>query len=251
MRVLKLLVLLTATGASAASSPRSGYEYLTPETRVLQDDAFANPGMFWVEDGAKLWSQIPAADAPSCASCHGDASQSMRTVGTRYPAYLDKEGRVVNLDQRINFCRTEKQNQQPFVPESREALAISAYVMHQARGLPMSVSVIGPAAESYARGKAFFELRRGQLNLSCANCHEESEGRRLKGEVISQGQVNGFPVYRQLWQTVASANRMFAWCNEAVRAEPFAANSPEYVDLELYLRARGAGLKIETPAVRR
>ena len=102
-------------------------------------------------------------------------------------------------------------------------LAITAYVMHQSRGLPMSVSLDGPAAQSFARGKAFYETRRGQLNLSCANCHVDHVGDHLRGEVISQGQVNGFPVYRQLWQTMGSLNRMFAWCNDAVRAEPYEA----------------------------
>ena len=115
----------------------------------------------------------------------------------------------------------------------------------------MNVSLTGPAAQSYARGKAFYEARRGQLNLSCANCHVEHAGGRLKGETISQGQVNGFPVYRQLWQTMASLDRMFTLCIESVRSEPYPVGSPEYADLELYLRARGGGLKIETPAVRR
>jgi sulfur-oxidizing protein SoxA len=70
-------------------------------------------------------------------------------------------------------------------------------------------------------------------------------------ETISQGQTNGFPIYRQLWQTLGSTHRMFAWCNEAVRAEPYPLGSQEYVDLELHERWRGRGLKVESPAVRR
>jgi len=35
-----------------------------------------------------------------------------------------------------------------------------------------------------------------------------------------------------------------------VRAEPFEFGAPEYVEIELFLMARAAGLKIETPAVR-
>lgn len=237
--------------AAEGSGPRSGYEFLTVETRALQDDDFANPGMLWVETGERLWSTAPPSKTASCEGCHGKASVSMRTVGTRYPQWSKDKGKMINLDQRINICRTERQRMPAFAAESEEALAMSAYVMHQARGLPMNVSTDGMATQSYIRGKTFFETRRGQLNLSCANCHDDNAGRHLRGEVISQGQVNGFPVYRQLWQTMASLNRMFAWCNDAVRAEPYAPGSPEYVDLELYLRARGRGLKIETPAVRR
>ena len=109
----------------------------------------------------------------------------------------------------------------------------------------------GPAAESYARGEDYYSTPRGQLDLSCANCHVENAGNRLRGEVISQGQLNGFPIYRQLWQDIGSVSRMFAWCNEAVRANPITPGSQEQIDLELYLRAQGSGLLIETPAVRR
>ena len=76
-------------------------------------------------------------------------------------------------------------------------------------------------------------------------------GQRLRGDVISQGQSNGFPIYRHLWQTLGSAHRMFAWCNNAVRAEPLPYGSDDYVNLELYLAWRGRGLPVETPAVRR
>lgn len=252
MRLAALLLASQASvAAAAAPAMLSGYDFLTPETKALQDDDFANPGMLWVDAGARLWSQPAPANGPSCSGCHKDARDSMRTVGTRYPAWSKAQGRMINLEQRINLCRTEQQKAPAFAAESQDMLAITAYVMHQARGLPMTIAVEGPAAQSYARGKAFYETRRGQLNLSCADCHIDNTGKRLKGEVISQGQVNGFPIYRQLWQTMGSLGRMFAWCNEAVRAEPYAAGSPEYVDLEVYLRARGHGLKIETPAVRR
>jgi len=93
--------------------------------------------------------------------------------------------------------------------------------------------------------------RRGQLHLSCANCHVENAGKRLRGDVISQGQINGFPIYRLTWEDLGSTHRMFALCNEAVRAEPYALGSKEYLSLEFYVTTRGRGLKIESPAVRR
>lgn len=239
------------TGAAAPPvPPKSGYDYLTPATKQLQDDDFANPGMLWVEEGETLWNTPAGTSGQSCASCHGDAATAMRTVATRYPVWSKSQGKVINLEQQINQCRG-LQGAEPLAYESEPLLSLTAFVSHQAKGLPMSVAIDGPAAESFERGKAFFYQRRGQLDLSCANCHEDHAGDHLRADVISQGQVNGFPIYRALWQTMGSTNRMFAWCNEAVRAEPYAAGSQEYVDLELYLRWRGQGLPIETPAVRR
>lgn len=244
--------VLMLTGASVPPvTPRSGYDFLTPEVRQLQDDDFANPGMLWVQEGERLWNEPAGTSGQSCASCHGDAAQSMRTAATRFPAFSQDAGRVINLEQQINQCRGERQGAPVLEYDSEALLSLTAFVSHQAKGLPISVAIDGPAAESFERGKAFFYERRGQLDLSCANCHEQHEGDHLRADVISQGQVNGFPIYRALWQTMGSTNRMFAWCNEAVRAEPYAAGSQEYVDLELYLRWRGQGLAIETPAVRR
>jgi sulfur-oxidizing protein SoxA len=258
MRRLALILLLAASLASgdspvdaAKAGRRSGYEFLTPPTQQLQNDEFANPGMLWVEAGKALWNQKEGTTRKSCADCHDDAAKSMRAAATRYPAYSAEAGRVINLEQQIDRCRTRRQQASALIYESKEQLALTTFVSSQSRGLPMNVAIDGKAAPSFERGREFFATRRGQLNLSCANCHDQHVGAHLRGEPISQGQVNGFPIYRQLWQTLGSTHRMFAWCNEAVRAEPYAPGSQEYVDLELYVRWRGRGLPVETPAVRR
>ena len=249
-----LLLLLSVAGAAdhaPSQQPRSDYTFLGAELRALQDDEFANPGMLWVDRGRALWSEATGAAAQSCQSCHGQASASMRSVAPRYPAWSQSLGRVINLEQQINHCRVERLKAAAWDYESEELLALTAFISHQAKGLPTQVRIDGHAAQSFERGRAFFYQRRGQLNLSCANCHEQHVGSRLHGEIINQGQINGFPIYRELWQTMGSTHRMFAWCNDAVRAEPYSAGSQTYVDLELFERWRGAGLPIETPAVRR
>jgi sulfur-oxidizing protein SoxA len=251
MGAMMLSLAAWAGADERASSARSGYDFLTPETQHLQDDDFENPGMLWVEPGRKLWSRADGNSGKSCQSCHAQAEHSMKATAAHYPQYSAAAGRVIDLEQQINRCRTEHMNAKAWAYESEELLALTAFVSHQAKGQPVQVSITGAAAASFERGKQFFYRRRGQLNLACANCHEQHAGGRLHGETISQGQTNGFPIYRQLWQTLGSAQRMFAWCNEAVRAEPYAAGSQEYVDLELYERWRGRGLNIETPAVRR
>lgn len=246
IRALAVL-LVSVAPALAGGPPISGYDFLTPETRALQDDDFANPGMLWVELGETLWDA--PAQKGSCRSCHG-APETLRGVGARYPQWDAAEGRVISLEQRINQCR-DRQGQAPLAYSSQDLLALAALVLHQSKGLPQSVATDGPAAAALARGMTYYETRRGQLNLSCANCHDDLMGRRLRGEIISQGQINGFPIYRQLWQDMGSVGRMIAWCNDAVRAEPLTEGSQMAVELELYLRARGNGLPIETPAVRR
>lgn len=255
MRVLAPLAGLVLAFAAASvfgqgdpTPPISGYDFLTPENQALQDDDFANPGMLWVDIGANLWTE-PNVAGQSCSSCHADGA--MRGVAARYPAWSSEIGRVINLEQRINYEREQRLALEPLEYESEALLGLTAYLGYQSRGMPIDVAIDGEAAQSFENGKAFFYARRGQLNLSCASCHEQHVGDHLRAETISQGQINGFPIYRALWQTMGSTHRMFAWCNEAVRAQPYPAGAQEYVDLELFERWRGMGLNVETPAVRR
>jgi sulfur-oxidizing protein SoxA len=230
---------------------KSGYLYLGEDTRALQDDDFLNPGMFAVEKGRQLWNKIEGAEGKSCASCHQDAEMTMAGVAARYPQYDDDLGRLLNLELRINQMRTEFMKAPPYPYESDDLLALTTFVAYQSRGLPLEVAIDGPARPYFERGREFYYTRRGQLDLACAQCHDEQVGAKLRGDVISQGQINGFPFYRLLWNSVASRHRMFAWCNTSLRAEPHEYGSEEYLSLELYVAWRGRGLPMEAPAVRR
>ena len=241
MRALaSALLLLLACAASA--EPRSGFEYQPADLQRLQRDEFANPGMAWVERGEELFAR-------DCTSCH--RPEAMRGVRARYPAWDAPSGRPVGIEERIDLCRARNAKVAPYGWESAELLALSSYVGRQSLGMTASLPADPRLAPWIARGEAYFRTRRGQHDLACTHCHEDQAGRRLRGDVISEGHVNGFPIYRQLWQTMGSSHRMIAWCNEAVRAEVYPAGSQEYVDLELYAKWRGRGLPVETPAVRR
>jgi len=258
MRYAIAVVAVLASGAAFAqqraiplSEVKSGSAFLGADLRNLQNDDFANPGMLWVERGEKLWSEPAGKTKQSCASCHQDAKTSMRGVAARYPRIDAESGRLVNLEGRINLCRTRRMGADPFKYESEALLALTAYVARQSKGMPIEASIDGPARAHFAAGEAAYRLRRGQMNLSCAHCHEANWGKRLLSETISQGQPNAYPAYRMEWQTMGSLERRLRACLSGVRAEMLPYGSPEYLDLELYLAWRAQGLPIETPGVRR
>jgi sulfur-oxidizing protein SoxA len=124
---------------------------------------------------------------------------------------------------------------------------LTAAIRHFLRGAPAPVI---EDAEAIAEGEAYYRRRRGQLDLSCADCHEKFAGKRLRDETISEGHGNGFPAYRLRWRSLGSLHRRFQVCNQAVGAEPSALGARDYIALEWYLAWRGRGLKVETPAVR-
>ena len=247
--VLPLLFLASSAGADIPlAERRSGYDEMSRETRAMQDDDATNPATLWVLDGAILWEGRAGADGKACADCHGDAAGRMKGVAVRYPRIF--EDRLVNLEQRINLCRTTQQKAPAFAYESRELLALSAYIGRQSRGLPIEAATGQGAKPFLESGRAAYYRRQGQLNLACAQCHDERHGGKLAGTPIPQGQATGYPIYRLEWQGLGSLQRRLRNCMIGVRAEPYAYGSPELVELELYLMWRARGMKLETPAVR-
>ncbi|MCI4643622.1 MAG: sulfur oxidation c-type cytochrome SoxA [Hyphomonadaceae bacterium] len=229
---------------------RSGYEFLQPETRILQDDDFENPGLLWVQQGAVLF-ETPMQGGPACASCHGEGGRLLTGAAAHYPAMESQSGELVNLEGRINLCRERYQGAPALAYESSELLALTAYTASLARGMEQSVNITGAAAPYYDAGRAYFFARKGQYNLSCHQCHDENWGRQLRGDTISQGHGNAFPAYRLEWQDFGSLHRRLRDCDSGIRAEPLPYGSETYVAVELYLAKRAEGLVMESPGVRR
>jgi sulfur-oxidizing protein SoxA len=248
MRPVAALLLLA--GAAAAEERRSGFENMTPATQAMQRDDLANPGMLWALEGEALWSHPAGAASRSCASCHGEAAASMRGVAARYPAFDAAEGQAVDLAGRIALCQERHQLATPATRESQTALALSAFVALQSRGLPIAPPEDPRLDPVRAEGERLYRERRGQLDLSCAQCHDDNAGRRLAGSVIPQGHPTGYPLYRLEWQALGSLQRRLRGCMTGVRAEPFAFGAPDYVAIEAFLMRRAAGMPMETPAVR-
>ena len=228
-------------------NPVSGFHFLTRETQVLQQDEFANPGYLWVAAGGRAFEQ--SVGARSCASCHD--TKAMVGVATRYPKFDESAQTLINLEGQINQCRTNRQQLPALALESQGMLALSSFITQQSQGMPTSVSIHGPAAPWLERGKDYFFQRRGQLNLACHQCHDESLGKMLRGDQVSQGQPNGFPAYRLEWQGLGSLHRRLQDCESGVRAQTQGLGSDAYLALELYLVWRSQGLALESPAVRR
>jgi sulfur-oxidizing protein SoxA len=248
-----LAALAAAASAIAAEIPlaerRSSYDLLSPETKAMQDDDLSNPGMLWALEGETAWERKTGEASKSCADCHRDAKETMKGVAARYPAFDGKRNAPVDLEGRINICRTEQQKAPAFPFENRELLALSTYVARQSRGLPIESN--DPKLTPFIdQGRALFEARQGQLNLACSQCHDDNFGQKLAGIPMPQAHPTGYPVYRLEWQTVGSLQRRLRNCMIGMRAEFYPYGAPEYVALEAYLMWRARGMPMESPAVR-
>ena len=250
MRALLLLVACLVAASSSGNDQRtSGAQYMGESTRAMQRDDTQNPAMLWVGDGEALWKQA-AGTSKACISCHGDAKASMRGVAARYPAFDRASKLPMNLAQRINSCRTGKQHLTAMPAESGELLALESYIALQSRGMPVSPPKDARLKAPTARGQKLFVQRIGQLNLSCAQCHDDNAGGKLGGATIPQGHASAYPIYRLEWQEMGSLQRRLRNCMSGVRAEVPRYGSQELVELELYLAARAKGMAMEAPGVR-
>jgi sulfur-oxidizing protein SoxA len=248
LRVLPFLLVVLSTSLAAGDIPlaerRSGYEFMSPESRAMQDDEATGPAAFSLLDGEALWSRKEGQAGLACASCHA----SMKGVAVRYPKV--ESGQAVNLEQQINVCRTGRQKAPPWAYESRELLALTAYVARQSRGMPIAIEWNEATAPFLEAGRAAFNRRQGQLNLSCAQCHDDNWGKRLAGSVIPQAHPTGYPIYRLEWEGVGSLQRRLRNCLTGIRAETPPFGAQDLVELEFFLMWRANGMRLETPAVR-
>ncbi len=229
----------------------SGWLYRTPETRDLETDSFQNPGMLYVERGEEIWNTVEGDAGKSCASCHGDASETMAGVAAAYPKWDDAAKRPINMELQINKCRENNMKAEAYKFDAAEQKALTTFIKHQSLGTPMHVDLSqGDLQSWWKKGEELYYTRTGQLNLSCASCHEENNGNYIRADHLSQGNVNGFPTYRLKQANMVSLHNRFRGCIRDTRAEFPAAFSDDLMALEVYVTWRGTGLSIETPAVR-
>jgi L-cysteine S-thiosulfotransferase len=248
---LGLVSVFTASLALAqGGARRTGYQDMGPALQKMQDDDTANPAMLFVQQGELLWQQKAGAAGKSCADCHQDVVRSMKGVAARYPAIPPGADKPVDLEGRINLCRSDHQQAPALAAESNDLVALTAYIALQSRGQPIVPPDDPRLVPFQAQGAEAFRRREGQLNLSCANCHDDNAGKKLAGATIPQGHPTGYPIYRLEWQTLGSLKRRLRNCLIGMRAETPDYGDPRYVVLELYLMERARGLPIDAPGVR-
>ncbi|MDG1376126.1 MAG: sulfur oxidation c-type cytochrome SoxA [Yoonia sp.] len=228
----------------------SGWRFRNSDMQAMQLDDFENPAAIAVDEGLASWSKVDGSEGKSCASCHEDLEASMAGVRAVYPKWNEEAGAVMTLASQINNCRTEQMGAEAWKYDGTEMTGMEAVISLQSRGMPVNVAVDGPAHDAWLKGEEIYYTRYGQLELSCANCHEDNADNYIRADHLSQGQINGFPAFRLKTGGLVQVQNRFKGCIRDTRAETFKPGSEEFVALELYVASRGNGLSVEAPSVR-
>jgi sulfur-oxidizing protein SoxA len=225
----------------------SGWRFRTDETQALQLDDFENPAMIFVDQAMDLFNTVDGTEGKSCASCH-ESVEEFAGLTASMPKVIG--GKLTTMEDLLNGHRAEAMCAEPWKWSGADMQAMVALIGLQSRGMPVNVAIDGEAAPFWEQGKEMYYTRYGQLELSCANCHEDNYGNMIRADHLSQGQTNGFPVYRLKQAKLISRHNRFRGCIRDTRAHTFAEGSDEFRALELYVASRSNGLSVETPAVR-
>ncbi len=203
-----------------------------------------------IEKGKELFSKA-FKNGKTYASCFRKGGVGVKQD---YPYFDTASGKVVTLESAINDCRT-KNGEEALKWEKGDIADISAYMAYTSRG--NKINVVIPSDEraqaAYERGKQHFYAKRGQLNLSCADCHQYNAGNRVRADLLSPalGHTSHFPVYRSKWGGIGTLHRRYVGCNKQVRFKAFKPQSEEYRDLELFHTYMSNGLELNGPGARK
>jgi L-cysteine S-thiosulfotransferase len=207
------------------------------------------PYEFALDAGKEMFTK-PFKNGKTYADCFPNGGIGIRQ---NYPYFDEKEGKVVTLELALNHCR-EANGEAPLSYVKDDMASLTAYMAFTSRGKPVDIKILNDprALAAYENGKRYFYTRRGQLNFSCASCHVQSPGERLRAEILAPalGILNAMPIYRSEWSGMGTISRRFVTCNSQTRAVPLEPQSDEYRDLEYYLSYVSNGLPISGPGAR-
>ena len=207
------------------------------------------PYEFSLDMGKEMFAK-PFKNGKSYADCFPNQGIGIRQ---NYPYFDAKEGKVITLELALNRCR-EANGEPPFSYVGDEMAALTAYMAFTSRDKLFNIEIPNDprALEAYQNGKRYFYTRRGQLNFSCATCHVQNPGERLRAEILAPalGILNAMPIYRSEWGGMGTISRRLTTCNSQIRAVPLEPQADEYRDLEYYLSYVSNGLPVSGPGSR-
>ena len=260
---------VAAGGSDPAADARAFQKFFTSKFPTLKLEDFVNGPYSMNEDMHRQWVEkeefppydfsldkgkemfaTPFKNGKGYADCFPNKGIGIRQD---YPYFDQKEGKVITLELALNRCR-EANGEAPLSYVKDDMAALTAYMAFTSRGKPFDIKIPDDprALEAYENGKRYFYTRRGQLNFSCASCHVQNPGQRIRAEVLAPalGILNAMPIYRSEWGGMGTISRRFITCNSQTRGVPLEAQSDEYRDLEYYLSYVSNGLPISGPGAR-
>ncbi len=176
-------------------------------------------------------------------------------IAGEYPKFDDKKGKVVTLSVAIDDC-LKANGQKPWKLTKGKMADLEAYFAHMSKEAGKKVHITIPskaAAAAYERGKKNYYSQRGYLKLSCATCHVQGSGNRVRREFLSPllGHTTHFPVYRLKWQGLGTLERRIKGCEKNQGENPHKPGGQWMSDMLYFMAYMSNGLPVDGPDIRK
>ena len=228
-----------------------GVYAIDPKLRVQYEAINEFPPYEFALDEGQILASAPFPNGTTLSICL--TSNGDREVN-EYPYFDVKTGEIITLPVAINQCR-ERNGTEPLSYRRQTLSKILAHLYFGARDSRRAVELPSHpgALAAYESGRKNFYAKRGQLNLSCADCHMSAVGKHLREQTLTPllGVVNHYPVYGLSWGALGTLHQRFVGCMEQVRAAPSDPQSQEFRELEYFLAIMSNGLPMTGPGIHR
>ncbi len=206
----------------------------------------------FIEAGQELYEGSKAIKA-----CFPDT-----TIGGDYPYFDEKKKSVVTLTSAINDCIVASGGKKWNEKKGKMA-HLQAYFSYSTMEAEKKVNIkitSAEAAAAYERGKKAYYSQRGYLKLSCATCHVQGAGQRVRNESMSQllGHTTHFPVYRLKWGAkdknsdgLGTLERRMNGCNKDQGENPHKPSSKWMKELLYFMAYMSNGMNVDGPDIRK
>ena len=197
-----------------------------------------------IDHGKELYEKTPGMK-----KCFPDPA-----IAGEYPKFVKGKG-VVTLSGAIVSCAKENK-QKGFNLKKGKTADLEAYFASASKEKGKKVHIVvdsKEAAAAYERGKKEYYSQRGYLKLSCATCHVQGAGQRVRNEKLSPllGHTTHFPVYRLKWQGLGTLERRLGGCNKNQGETPHKAGSTWTKDVLYFMAYMSNGLPVDGPDIRK
>lgn len=208
-----------------------------------------------VDAGKKIW-ETPFKNGKTYADCLGD----VKAIRGKFPHYDAAKDTIATAEGALNACKEASDGEGFLDKEGKPQLnkgkiaQLMAYVAMEGRGGKINIPTPeGKAVAWYEKGKTFYYAKRGQLNMSCADCHTSNAGKKIRADLLSPalGHVTHWPTYRSNDGEITTLHNRFMGCNTMVRAASFKAQGDEYKALEYFLTYMSNGQEWNGPSSRK
>jgi len=208
-------------------------------------DPFVNPAAERIDAGAALFKQ-------NCVSCHATPETTFKRWAVEMPKWEPRLKKVLGAEEFITR-HAKAAAGKDWLMQSQPNTDMSIYLHSLANGEAIKVDLSAPEAKAaYERGVKLADLKIGQFDFACTDCHGQAANKWIRGQWLGEpkGQFDHFPLWRTSRNEIWDIRKRFEWCNVQVRANELPPDAVEYGELELYLRKMNEGQKLSAPNIR-